>query len=110
MKGSNKLQQFIIDLAIDKKDHAILGIITGFPMIIIGLILGYFLLADISVFDIIIKAHILGGTIGGLFAILLYGLKEIYHDGKQKKGKKEFLDWWWTSLPVFQSLITMNII
>ena len=79
------IKKFIDSIAIDKKDHLILGIITGFPMVL------------------------LFGNIGGLIAVVLYALKEIVHDKIQGKGKCEFLDWWWNSIPVFQFLALINM-
>ena len=77
-------QRFIQEIGQDKKDHLILGVLTGFPLVF------------------------LFGNIGGIIAITLYALKEIVHDKIQGKGKAEFLDWWWNSIPVFQYWILIN--
>ena len=79
------LAKFIENIPNDKKGHLILGVITGFPMVL------FF------------------GNIGGIIAIILYALKEIVHDKIQGKGKCEFLDWWYNSIPVFQFLIIYNL-
>jgi len=79
------LAKYISKIPIDKKNHLILGFITGFPMVL------------------------LFGNIGGLIAILLYGLKEIVHDKIQGKGRCEFMDWWWNSIPIFQYLLIVNL-
>ena len=49
------------------------------------------------------------GNLGGVIAIILYALKEIVHDKIQGKGKYEFWDWLWNSIPVFQYLIIYNL-
>tara|TARA_R110000787_G_scaffold18788_1_gene57175 strand:- start:356 stop:604 length:249 start_codon:yes stop_codon:yes gene_type:complete len=82
MKG---IVNFINSIKPDKKAHLVLGVLTGFPMVL------------------------LFGNIGGLIAITLYALKELVHDKLQGKGNMEFLDWWWNSIPVFQLLIIHNI-
>ena len=79
------IAQFIANIKGDHKAHLILGVLTGFPMVL------FF------------------GNIGGLIAIVGYGLKEIIHDGLLGKGKREFLDWWYNSIPVFQYLIIYNL-
>ena len=80
-----RIKNFINSIQEDKKAHLILGVITGFPMVI------------------------LFGNIGGFIAITLYALKELIHDKLQGKGQMEFLDWWWNSIPVFQYLVIYNI-
>jgi hypothetical protein len=52
---------------------------------------------------------LLFGNIGGLIAIIIYGLKELVHDKLLDRGKMEFLDWWYTCIPVLQLLIIHNI-
>jgi hypothetical protein len=79
------LAKFIRNIRADHKAHLILGVLTGFPMVL------FF------------------GNVGGLIAITLYALKELVHDKIQGKGKAEFLDWWWNSIPVFQYLIIHNL-
>mgnify|MGYP000630958993 FL=1 len=79
------LAKFINSIATDKKDHLILGVITGFPLVI------------------------LFGNIGGIIAIILYALKEIIHDKIQGKGTPSFLDWWYNSIPIIQYLILINL-
>ena len=79
------MEKFIKNIPEDKKAHLILGVITGFPMVLIF------------------------GNIGGIIAITLYALKEIVHDELQGKGKCEFLDWWYNSIPIFQFLIIHNL-
>lgn len=87
------IAQFIKELAQDKKDHIILGVLTGFPLMFIGFFV----------------AGRLGANVGGFIAIFLYALKEVVHDKIQGKGKAEIMDWFWNSVPVFQMLMISNI-
>ncbi len=52
---------------------------------------------------------LLFGNIGGLIAIIIYGLKELIYDKLLGKGQMEFLDWWYTCIPVLQLLVIHNI-
>ena len=79
------IAKFIANIRADHKAHLILGVLTGFPMVL------FF------------------GNIGGLIALILYALKEVIHDKLLGKGKMEFLDWLWNSIPVFQYLLIYNL-
>ena len=79
-----KLANFISNLREDHKVHFIVGVLTGFPMVL------------------------LFGNIGGLIAILIYTLKELVYDKALGKGNMEFLDWLYSSIPVFFYLIIYN--
>ena len=79
------LAKFIQDIRADHKAHLILGVLTGFPMVL------------------------LFGNIGGLIALILYALKEVIHDKLLGKGRMEFMDWLWNSIPVFQYLLIYNL-
>ena len=81
----NKLSNFINNLRDDHKAHFIVGVLTGFPMVL------------------------LFGNIGGLIALILYALKEVVHDKLLGKGEGEFMDWLWNSIPVFQYLLIYNL-
>jgi hypothetical protein len=80
----NKLANFISNLREDYKAHFIVGVLTGFPMVL------------------------LFGNIGGLIAIIIYALKELVYDKLLGKGNMEFLDWLYSSIPVFFYLIIKN--
>ena len=80
----SKIARFISSIREDHKAHLILGVLTGFPMVIVF------------------------GNIGGIVAIASYALKEILHDKILGKGNIEFLDWWWNSVPVFFYLAIHN--
>ena len=79
-----RINHFINSIQEDKKAHLIVGVLTGFPMVL------------------------LFGNIGGLIAIIIYGLKELIYDKLLGRGKMEFLDWWYTCIPVLQLLIIHN--
>ncbi|MCP4355269.1 MAG: hypothetical protein GY793_06480 [Proteobacteria bacterium] len=78
------IKKFINSIAIDKKDHIILGIIIGFPLVL------FF------------------GNIGGYIAIALVGLKEVWHDWRQGKGNPEWLDFIASAIPIIMFLILNN--
>lgn len=75
------LQKFIQKIPLDKKDHIILGIIIGFPLVM------------------------LFGWVGGLVGIALVGAKEVAHDWLQKKGNPEWLDFWASAVPIIMFII-----
>ena len=80
-----RINNFINSIQEDKKAHLIVGVLTGFPMVL------------------------LFGNIGGLIAIIIYALKEVVYDKVLGKGNMEFLDWLYSSIPVFQFLIIYNL-
>ena len=75
------LQKFIQSIPLDKKDHIILGIIIGFPLVM------------------------LFGWVGGLVGIILVGAKEIIHDWLLKKGNPEWLDFIASAIPIIMFMI-----
>jgi len=79
-----KLIELLNGIREDHKAHFIVGVLTGFPMVL------------------------LFGNIGGLIAILIYALKELVYDKALGKGNMEFLDWLYGSIPVFFYLIIKN--
>ena len=80
-----RLADFIESIRGDHKAHLIVGVLSGFPMVL------------------------LFGNIGGLIAIIIYALKEVVYDKVLGKGNMEFLDWLYSSIPVFQLLIIYNL-
>ena len=80
-----RLADFISSIRTDHKAHLIVGVLSGFPMVL------------------------LFGNIGGLIAIIIYALKEVVYDKLLGKGKMEFLDWLYSSIPVIQLLIIHNL-
>ncbi len=79
------IKKLIDSIAIDKKDHVLLGIIIGFPLVL------------------------LFGNIGGLIALALVGLKEVWHDWRLGKGKPEWLDFIASAIPVIMFMILHNL-
>ena len=75
------IKRFIDNIAIDKKDHVLLGIIIGFPLVL------FF------------------GFIGGLIGIFLVGAKEVIHDWSFKKGNPEWLDFIASAVPIIMFTI-----
>jgi hypothetical protein len=80
-----RLVNFISSIRADHKAHLIVGVLSGFPMVL------------------------LFGNIGGLIAIIIYALKEVVYDKLLGRGDMEFLDWLYSSIPVFQLLVIHNI-
>ena len=75
------IKRFIDSIAIDKKDHVLLGIIIGFPLVL------FF------------------GFIGGLIGITLVGSKEVVNDWIFKKGNPEWLDFIASAVPIILFMI-----
>ena len=78
------IKKLIDSIAIDKKDHVLLGIIIGFPLVL------FF------------------GNIGGLIALALVGAKELIHDKLFKKGNPEWLDFIASAIPIVMFIILLN--
>ena len=75
------IKRFIDNIAIDKKDHVLLGITIGFPLVL------FF------------------GFIGGLIGITLVGSKEVVNDWIFKKGNPEWLDFIASAVPIILFMI-----
>ena len=80
-----KITEFLDLIRSDYKAHLIIGLISGFPMVL------FF------------------GNIGGLIAIIIYALKEVVYDKLLNRGNMEFLDWLYSSIPVLFYLILYNL-
>jgi len=80
-----KITEFLDLIRSDHRAHLIIGVISGFLMVL------FF------------------GNIGGLIAIIIYALKEVVYDKALGKGNMEFLDWLYSSIPVLFYLILYNI-
>jgi hypothetical protein len=75
------IKQFIDSLQDDKKDHVLLGVILGFPLVL------------------------LFGFYGGLIGVTLVGAKEVVHDWLLKKGNPEWLDFIASAVPILMFII-----
>ena len=87
------IKRFIDNLDDDKKDHVLLGIITGYPLIIIGFII-----------DLIFGFNFMA-IIGGLIGIILVGAKEVIHDWIQGKGNPDWWDFIASAIPILFPLL-----
>ena len=79
------IQKLINSIAIDKKDHVLLGIIIGFPLV---LFLGFY---------------------GGLAALFLVGAKEVIYDWFFKKGNPEWWDFIASAIPIVLFMILKEL-
>jgi|TARA_R110000744_G_scaffold153025_2_gene267316 hypothetical protein len=79
------IKKFIDSIAIDKKDHVLLGIIIGFPLVM------------------------LLGVYGGLIGIFLVGAKEVVHDWIFEKGNPEWWDFTPSAIPIVMFMILKYI-
>tara|TARA_B100000809_G_C14994702_1_gene479278 strand:+ start:68 stop:316 length:249 start_codon:yes stop_codon:yes gene_type:complete len=80
-----ELFDFINGMRADHKAHLIVGVVTGFPLVL------------------------LFGNVGGFIALTTYALKEFVHDKILGRGKMEFLDWFFSAIPTIQLLIIYNL-
>lgn len=78
------LKKLINSIALDKKDHVLLSLIIGFPLVL------------------------LFGNIGGLIALALVGAKEVVLDWLFKKGNPEWLDFIASAIPIIMLMIVDN--
>jgi len=78
------IKKLIDSIAIDKKDHVLLGLIIGFPLVL------------------------LFGNIGGLIALALVGAKEVVLDWLFKKGNPEWWDFIASAIPIIMLMIVDN--
>lgn len=88
------IKKIINSIPKDKKNHVLLGMFVGYPLMILGYIIDVYF--DINFMFIS----------GSLFGILLVGLKEIIHDGILSKGNVELWDFIASAIPIAFPLIT----
>ena len=79
------IKKLIDSIAIDKKDHVLLGIIIGFPLVL------------------------LFGFYGGLIGIFLVGIKELVYDWFFEKGTPEWMDFLASAIPILMFIILKEI-
>ena len=82
------IKQIINNIAKDKKDHVLLGMFVGYPLMIFGYIID--LLAGLN-FVIMI---------GGILGVILVGLKEIAYDWLMGLGTPEWWDFIASAIPI----------
>ena len=87
-----KLQKWIQGLALDKKEHNVLGVIYSLPIPILGLLFGG-----------------IGALIGFMIGTALNLWKEIYNDFYKEKGNAELLDFVATEIPILISYLSFLV-
>ena len=88
------IKQIINKIAKDKKDHVLLGMFVGYPLMILGYLID--ILAGLN-FVIIL---------GGILGIVLVGLKEIAYDWIMGLGNPEWWDFIASAIPIVFPMIT----
>jgi hypothetical protein len=88
------IKKIIDSIAKDKKDHVLLGMFVGYPLMILGYLID--ILAGLNF------AIILGGVLG----VVLVGLKEIVYDWLMDLGTPEWLDFIASAIPIVFPMIT----
>jgi len=91
------IKKIIDSIAQDKKDHVLLGMFIGYPLMILG-----FVIDQIFNLDFMLVS-------GGIIAIILVGLKELIHDWYQDKGNPELADFLYSAVPILFPLTTYLI-
>ena len=91
------IKNIIDSIAQDKKDHVLLGMFIGYPLMILG-----FVIDQIFNLDFVLVS-------GGIIAIILVGLKELIHDWYQDKGNPELADFLYSAVPILFPLTTYLI-
>ena len=87
------IKKIIDSIAQDKKDHVLLGMFIGYPLMILGFVIDQIFNVDFMLVS------------GGIIAIILVGLKELIHDWYQGKGNPELADFLYSAVPILFPLI-----
>ena len=88
------IKRIIDNIALDKKDHVLLGMFIGYPLMILGFVIDQILNVDYML------------VFGAIAGIILVGLKELIHDWYLGKGNPELADFLYSALPILFSLLT----
>ena len=88
------IKKIINSIAKDKKDHVLLGMFVGYPLMIFGYLID--ILAGLN-FVIIL---------GGILGIVLVGLKEIVYDWIMDLGTPEWWDFIASAIPIVFPIVT----
>jgi len=88
------IKKIINNIPKDKKDHVLLGMFIGYPLMILGYLID--ILAGLNF------AIILGGVLG----VVLVGLKEIVYDWLMDLGTPEWWDFIASAIPIVFPMIT----
>ena len=88
------IKRIIKNIPKDKKDHVLLGMFVGYPLMILGYLID--ILAGLN-FVIIL---------GGVLGIVLVGLKEIVYDWLMDLGTPEWWDFIASAIPILFPIVT----
>ena len=88
------IKKIINSIPKDKKDHVLLGMFVGYPLMIFGYIIDL-----LSGLNFIIM-------IGGILGIVLVGLKEVAYDWIMGLGNPEWWDFIASAIPIVFPMIT----
>lgn len=88
------IKNIISNIAKDKKDHVLLGMFIGYPLMILGYIID--IAANINFMFIA----------GGVLGIILVGLKEIVYDWLMDLGTPEWWDFIASAIPIVFPIVT----
>jgi hypothetical protein len=91
------IKKIIDSIAQDKKDHVLLGMFIGYPLMAFGFVIDQIFNVDFMLVS------------GGIIAIILVGLKELIYDWCQDKGNPELADLIYSVVPILFSLTTYLI-
>jgi hypothetical protein len=91
------IKNIIDNIAQDKKDHVLLGMFIGYPLMAFGFVIDQIFSVDFALVS------------SGIIAIILVGLKELIHDWYQSKGNPELADFLYSALPILFPLTTYLI-
>ena len=91
------IKKIIDSIAQDKKDHVLLGMFIGYPLMAFGFLIDQIFSVDFALVS------------GGIIAIILVGLKELVHDWYQGKGNPELADFLYSAIPILFPLTTYLI-
>jgi len=88
------IKKIINNIAKDKKDHVLLGMFVGYPLMIFGYLID--ILASLNFMFIA----------GGVLGIILVGLKEIVYDWIMDLGTPEWWDFIASAIPIVFPIVT----
>ena len=91
------IKKIIDGIAQDKKDHVLLGMSIGYPLMILGFVIDQIFSVDFML------------VFGAIAGISLVGLKELIHDWYQDKGNPELADFLYSAVPILFPLTTYLI-
>jgi len=91
------IKQIINNIAKDKKDHVLLGMFVGYPLMIFGYIIDL-----LSGLNFVIM-------IGGILGIVLVGLKEVVYDWIMGLGNPEWWDFIASAIPIVFPMVIYGL-